>query len=228
MGPVVIPCPGPTQTSNFVVELHFDGTNGSTTFPNTAIGGSTAWTSSGAGAVLAAPSFKFGTANLSVASSNYAHSNNSADFGSFGTGEFAIGFWIMRGSVTGARQNMFGMGNGGLTGGYYYGAILANNTFLFSLNDAQSVTTAAIADTNPHYIEINRVGNNLYTSLDGTFSAATDVTGVSANAAGGFSVGTLGDFVATFYTGRVDEFVIVKGAHLHSASFTPAASPFCS
>ena len=217
----------PAQNSNFVVVLHFDGTNGSTTFTNSAIGGSTAWTSTGAGAVLAAPSFKFGTANLSLASSNYAHSNNSADFGSFGTGDFAFSFWIKRGSVAGVRQNTFGMGNAGLAGGYYIGKFDAANTFTFGINEVQNVTTAAITDTNQHNIEINRVGNNLYIALDGVFSAATDVTGVSANAAGGFSIGTLGDFGGSFFTGNVDEFVIVKGAHLHSASFTPYTSAFC-
>lgn len=216
------------QTSNFVVVLHFDGTNGSTTFTNSAIGGSTAWTSTGAGAVLSTATFKFGTASLSTASNNYANSNNNADFGSLGTGDFAFSFWLKRGAVTGLRQNMFGMSNAGLTGGFYYGDINSSGAFTFSINDTQLVTTtAAITDTNWHNIEVNRIGSNMYIALDGTFSAATNVTGVSANASGSFSVGTLGDFGGSFFTGNTDEFVIVKGASLHSASFTPNSAPFC-
>lgn len=97
VGPVSSGGSGDPYFSNVVSLLHFDGTNGSTTF--TDVIGKT-WSAVGS-AQLSTATKKYGTAalNLSAASGDAISTPGHADF-NFGTGDFTIEGWFCPAATT--------------------------------------------------------------------------------------------------------------------------------
>lgn len=214
------------------VLIHFDGTDGSTTITDTSIGGSVkTWTAAGNGQIDTADSKFGGSSFLSDGTGDYISTPDHSDF-SVGSGDFTYDFWIKR-ADTGTRRGICGQVNGsGAAGGgleFEYNSSNQARATIYYNSGANAVTEtgATLTDTASwHHIAVIRNGNTLYIATDGTLSAGTSVSGVTADdATGVFHIGRLGLFGNT-WNSHIDEFRISVGIARWTANFTPPTFPY--
>lgn len=210
--------------------IHFDGTNGSTSFPdNTMAGSSHSWTANGT-AALSTAQFKFGTASLLLDGSSWINTADSTDF-AFGTADFTWDYWIKRSETGTAQHNLCGQGNSGLTTTYNYMKLnptTSTVTFAMTSDTLLANGPVAITDTNWHHIAAVRNGSNLMVAIDGVFGTPLNIGSASYTDGGGsFSVGRVGDFAAgSLFPGNIDEFRITKGYARWTSNFSVPAQPY--
>lgn len=217
------------------VLLQMNGSDASATFTDNNAGGSAkTWTVSGAGnnAQIDTADFKFnGASGLFDGTSDFITTPDDADF-SAGSGDFTVDFWIKRADA-GTRRGLCGQADAaGANGGgleIEYSAANALKATIYYNSGANAVvdTGATLSDTASwHHIAAIRSGNTLFTATDGTLSAGTSVTGITADNSGGvMHVGRLGLF-GNGWNGWIDEFRISIGIARWTANFTPPIYPY--
>lgn len=224
MVPAFMAGAGNARPAGTVFLCHCDGTNGSTTFVDeigktiTAVGN----------AQITTTTPKFGTgAYLGDGSGDYIYAAASSDF-VFGTGDFTVAFWIKT--------------NDDLSSKWLAGASIANDTdagtwavlpisnvdLRLYLGGSGFIVSGAVTDLGNNawrHIAITRSGNSVRLFLDGaqvgsTYNASGLSFGPSGRpiAFGGSSGGSV--------NGRFDELLVVKGAAVWTANFTPPVEPY--
>lgn len=219
---------GPTDPdfASVVSLLHFNGTDGSTTF--TDVKGKT-WTSSNAAtARLSTADSKFGTASLLLSGGNIS-TPDSADW-HFGSGDFTIECWVKPTTLTQTGGIVAQWDGGG--GGRSFILFHVNSNFQFSYSTNGTSFTNAFAaaagwstsawqhiavscnsGTIRGYVNGVQVGTN-HTRVGALFDSFRAL-GVGDNSSGG-----------TSYQGRVDDLRITKGVGRYPAAFTPPTAAF--
>jgi YD repeat-containing protein len=205
--------------------LHFDGTNGSTTF--TDVLGHT-FTSSN-GAALSTANFKFGTGSLGLNGSNQSISTpSSTDFDL--QGDFTIEAWVYynAGSTSAAQtlvsrddgsgsQNKWGFGVNVLSAGNF--SLHRNGSGNSNLN----WPWAPNANTWYH-LAIVRQSNNWTVYVNGTSLGTVVDTNPMPLTTAPLVIGALGE--GLWYTnGYIDEMRITSGTAVYTANFTPPTAP---
>lgn len=205
----------------FVVGLfHCNGTNGSTTIPDSA---GYAWTVTGSAAL--STSFKlFGTASMLNGGTGGAHGllSPSGTEWTFGTNDFCVEFWYRPASLSGSLilfDMRSGAGNNGL-------AIYTNGSSLrVYANLADRITGATLSVGTAVRIAVARVSGTTRLFVNGTQSGSsyTDGNNYSSTRC---AVGYQYFNNAAASGGYYDEIRITNGAGRYSANYTLATDEF--
>lgn len=196
--------------------LHFDGSNGATTFTDSNFGGSAhAWTTVGSSA-LSSVAAKFGATSCKFNNSQITTPNH-ADF-VLGTKNWTVDFWYNANGVSGGGfQGLCGqVGTGGITdtGLNIYrdnnnkivaGAYIGSNTWTVT-------STTSINNSAWHFIRFKRDGNSLKLEIDGVQEGGTlAISGAINNSTSVFGVGGCGSSVPNTSSGYIDDFRLSVG-----------------
>ncbi len=226
---------GPTDPyfANVVSLLHFNGTNGSTTFTDEK--GKT-WTANGS-AALDTSDKKFGSASLYLSATgtpgNNIQSPTSADW-AFGNGDFTIEMWAKQQTANIGAGQYLGMFTVAETGGL--GCFLfdtAQKLNMTSVFASVLLTGTAVAGTGSwdHYAwskeTISGTAHN-YLFFNGVQCGTNTVASnfVQQLARIGRRGGSGGGTDSGQFQGWIDEFRATKGVCRYNANFTPPTAPF--
>lgn len=205
---------------NSIVLMHFDGTNGSTTF--TDVYGHIFSVGAGSPA-LSTSNPKFGTAALSLDGASSITSPSTGAFG-FGTGPFTVEAWVDT-SISGGTQTIAGcwaLSNhwifvfaAGSAGALNFGT----ETSLLGGGSTSAITTGAY-----HHLCAVRSSGTLTYYVDGT-SVGSVSSSANIGSGDALEIGRNGAFGGTWYaTGNIDELRISNVAR-YTSNFTPSG-PF--
>jgi hypothetical protein len=200
------------------VLLHFDGTNGSTTFTDSA---SHAFTLIGSPTISTAQS-KFGGASMAAASGN-SITCTSADF-AVGTGDFTFEGWYYL-LTRSTDRGFFNLSNAiaSVNEGIGVSANYGTDTLAYLLNNSYNGTSTNLSQNTWYHIALTRASGTCKLFANGTQAATwSDTTNYTDTV---LKVGSY--YGATWSTqGYVDEFRFSKGIARYTANFTPPASVF--
>jgi hypothetical protein len=209
--------------------LHMNGTDGSTTFTDSATGEPHTWTAAGNAQIDTAQSKFGGASGLFDGNGDYIWSADSADW-AFGDGNFTIDFWAKR-TRSGTNEWIFGQGGSSLQ--QYWGMQWYNDNYVycnFRKADGGTVqlkSTITISDTNWHHYAYVRDGNTLRLFIDGVARGTANVTGQSQiDNPYKFVIGRVGEYNGYYFAGWVDEFRISKGIARWTSNFTPPTEEY--
>lgn len=231
--------PGDPDYNSVSLLLHFDGTNGATTFtdnsqsPKTVTGNgnaqiSTAQSKFGGASLLldgngdflsiaANAAFNFGTSDFTVEAFIYntSETNNfQTIFANFNSASYTSGarFFIVYGGFAPVVAQRRKVGFGGFN-------LAANQSFLLS-------TTSILVNTWYH-VAVTRQGDTFRLFVNGVLEATATKTDAMNFSINGTRIGANGwDGVASNFTGHIDELRVTKGVCRYSATFTPPTAPF--
>ncbi|TXH45620.1 MAG: LamG domain-containing protein [Desulfurellales bacterium] len=213
--------------------LHFDGSDGSTSFVDSNAGGSAhTWTANG-DAQLDTAQLKFGTASgLFDGSGDYISAPDHADF-SLGSSDWVIDFWLKT-AVSGLMYICGQCDGAGSTSSIAaYVEKTAGNVLRVAVNVGGSIysvagTTAVNTGAQVHCAAV-RSSNTLKLYVNGV-KEGTDASGLGAiNDSGSpFGVGGLGVYGFTRFNGWLDEFRLSVGTDRgwNGASFSVPTAPY--
>lgn len=208
--------------------LHCDGTDGSTSFPDSSSSAHTV--TAGGNAQIDTAQFKFGTGSFLGDGSDYLSLDGSADF-TFGTGDFTIDFWVRLASG-GAIQTLYDGRPSGSGGGPGYPAIYVStdNTVRFYQNGDRITGTTALSTGGVWYhVALARSGTSTKLFLNGTQEGSTlsDSTNYLGGSAGRPFLGGNSEAPGSFsLNGWMDEIRVSKGIARWTANFTPPSQPY--
>lgn len=213
--------------ANVVALLHFDGTNGSTTFTDSK--GLHTWTAAGS-AVLFTSEKKFGTASgdFRASGGTYITTTSHADFG-FGTGDFTIeGQNFYSPGTSGVFQCMFDNRSASNEGIGIYNGDSSSHPYLDAYN-ASSIIASSSTSGNfgfgvwDHWA-VTRASNTLRGFINGTQVFSITDSRTYASSAQPY----IGNSYALSQPSRslLDEIRITKGVARYTANFSPPTAPF--
>jgi hypothetical protein len=220
----------PTGNDSFTkVLLHMDGTDASTTFTDSNIGGSAhTWTAAGNAQIDTAQSVFGGASGLFDGTGDWISTPDHADF-NLGTSNFSIDFRFRMGGGDGAGIYFAGQTDAGAltaAGSSFYILRNTDGTILAALSDGTAFTTISTVsayttavNTGWHHLEFTRSGSNIYLLIDGVQAATTAFTGTVPNVATVLSIGSRNNSSGPF-NGWIDEFRLSVGVARHAAAFT--------
>lgn len=134
---------GDPYFSSVVALLHMDGTNGSTTIPDST--GKHTWSANGNAAISTAQS-KFGTGSCAFdGSGDWLTSSGHADFG-FGSGDYTVEFWLYADNVAGT-QCIFDNRNASNEGIAIYSCISGNSGVWGVANGSATIVVGSVLTT---------------------------------------------------------------------------------
>jgi len=221
---------GDPYFSNVTCLLHFDGSNGGTTFTDS----SGNCIMSGVNATTTTSFFKYGTASGDFISNNAYVYVSSALTGvaDFGTEDFTVEMYVYR--TTSARDIFFDTRQNGQTLGHFTLStpasgsnlqIVINSTIYTSTNAIpinEWVHIAATRESGTVRGFINGVlgltSTNSFSITDGTNSTYPPIIGATGNPWGASTTNN--------FDGYLDEFRVTKGVARYTASFTPPTEAF--
>jgi hypothetical protein len=220
--------------SNVVSLLHFDGTNGSTTFTDQK---GKAWSRFGTATITTAEK-KFGSGSLDVVNANDGgiKTPDAVDW-DFAAGDWTLECFIYQKTLTnhaGGQHYYFGSYLNGIQGYspwvvYSSGSGIGVSVSQTNAGWLWNTSGGTLTLNTWAHIALVRDGSNLRLFLDGAQVGTTgSITGSLFDTAGGCQIGRMdipsgGSLV---FNGYVDDFRATKGVARYTAPFTPSASPF--
>ena len=210
---------------NSTALLHFDGTNGSTTFTDVY---TSTW-SAVSGAALSTTSPKFGTASLLLnGSSDFIKTTNNI-FGP-GSGDFTFECFFKSSNNSGSRV-LFGSQNSGafngvlcfVNGGQLYMLCgSGGGSWLVAITGGTTVSTGTW-----YHAAFVRYGNRFDCYLDGVSQSNVTTAGTIINNSSGIAIGSADPLGASSpFAGNIDDARIWIGGARYTANFTPPAAAF--
>jgi hypothetical protein len=205
---------GDPDFSSVVSLLHFDGTNGSTTFTDQ-IGA--AWTVN-TGPTISTAESKFGGASGSFGSGSIQ--KNGGTSYAFGTGDFTLEMWLRRNTGSGVifddRVGSFGAG---------MALYIPNATddLIFFANGGNQITATPYSTGTFRHVAICRASGTTRLFIDGV-SAGTysDTNDYQANT---WVLGAAFNNTAQ-QSCYIDDFRATNGVARYTSNFTPPTAPF--
>ena len=207
--------------SNVVALLHFDGTDGSTTFTDekghafTALGNAQIDTSEK----------KFGTGSgLFDGSGDYLSAASSADFG-FGSGDWTVESFVRPSVTPVGNVCLFDNRSSGVQGiGIYVSANMSGNKFSIATNSAIVAYGGTFTQNQWAHMAVTRSGNTVRGFIAGVLMFTyTDTRTYASSAPLKFGADNVG---GAQFNGRTDEFRVTKGIARYTSGFTPPSAPF--
>lgn len=213
------------------IMLHFDGSNGSTTFTDVNAGGSShVWTPTNA--TISNLSAKFGSTSM-LTSAGYISTPAHADF-NIGTNDFAVDFWFNNNGVAGSGYGLCGqsdsVGNigtqsffitrAGATGPIFVSLVSSGAGALSSLTG----TTGFSGTSGWHHVALTKSGTTFRLFVDGVLEASTTLPSINASSRP-FTIGRAGDS-GTASSASIDEFRLTVGSPRWTANFIPKSSAY--
>lgn len=217
---------GDPDFSNVTALMHFDGTNGSTTFTDE-IGHTFSAVS---GAKLSTANKEFGTAALILnGSSDYITTPDNADF-DFGSGDFTIECWVYADTSVsnGVISKRPATADGWAIEVRNTGALWLRAKVAGSYSDTQVATAGgAVASNTWTYIALTRSGTAWRFFVNGVVQVNTTISGTLDNQSVALAIGnSVYNTPEDPFNGSIDELRITKGIARYTANFTPPAAPF--
>jgi hypothetical protein len=207
-----------------VLLMHFDGTDGSTTFTDEY--GHTV-TPSGNAQIDTAQS-KFGGASAYFdGTGDYLSGTYTSDF-SFGTGNFTIECWIYPTSFADERTIFTTFTTFQTGGGFLLDYdITTGRPRFFSKGTSALIATSGLTLNAWNHVAIVRAGSARTFYVNGTAAGSdTNSDDIDGTSLSNFYVGTLGTSGTNLALGYYDELRITKGEALYTANFTPPSAAF--
>jgi hypothetical protein len=199
--------------------LHFNGTNGSTTF--TDVKGNT-WTPNACTITTAESKFGGASGNFTV---NGAHiRTGSASWFDFGAGDFTIECWAKKGAGGSGDQHLWDAWSSRFLFRYRNGA---PQLFLSGVSGGSPLLSfsATISSSVFTHVALVRNGNTWTCYFDGTSVATTTNSGTISSTADNLTIGN-SDGSGDTFGGYIDEFRVTKGVARYTANFTPPTTAF--
>lgn len=219
----------PVDDGYTVSLLHFNGTDGATSFIDES--GKT-WTAAGSAQIDTAQS-KFGGASLLLdGTTDYISTPDSADF-NFSNGNFTIDFWFRAASTMDNFDTWFGIWNSTPANTNYikfdYGSGGAIRFVVVASSSVVAEYTASSAQTFTagtwYHLAVVRNGTNILIFKDGTSLTLTTSTAISSSSlpdlTGAAVYGSDRANASRDINGHIDEARISKGIARWTANFTP-------
>lgn len=222
---------GDPHFSNVTLLLHFDGTNGGTTFtdnsPNNCVITANSVTTN-------TSTVKYGTASANFSSNSsylYVSSANSG-VANFGTDDFTVEMFVYR--TTSARDIFFDTRQSGQTTGHFTLSTPSSGSNLEVVIDGTTYATSTTIPTNQWvHIAATREGSSVRGFIDGVLGvSATDSTSITDGTNSTYPplIGATGNpwgfSTANNHDGYIDELRVTKGVARYTANFTPPTEPF--
>lgn len=202
--------------------LHMDGTDGSTTFTDSALNPATI-TAVGNAQIDTAQSVFGGASGLFDGSGDRLTVPDSNDW-DFGTSDFTIDFRVRFNTLAGGHRCVFEIGNY-TSSGIIFQRNTDGNLYYAQDNSLKSIAWTPSLSTWYH-IALVRIGRYTYMYVDGSLFTTFDFTStqnLAANA--GVSIG-YGNTGTNYFDGWLDEFRISKGTARWTAAFTPPTEAY--
>jgi len=219
----IIPPPPPSTSSSL---LHFDGTNGSTSFPDVY---APTWVQHG-GAQLSTANPKFGSASLLLnGTTDYIQTSDLTDF-SFGSADFTVEGWFFNAGTSGSDQTMWStLAFTPSLNGFNIRTNGAGTAVLFEayyLNGGVGgLTSNPITPGIWHHVAVVRISGSVSFYVDGLMVGG--LTMPTMNSLYGTAMGLrFVDSPSNYFNGYLDEWRVSKSA-IYTAPFTPTG-PFAS
>jgi Concanavalin A-like lectin/glucanases superfamily len=215
--------------------LHMNSTEVLWTDSN-AGGGSHTWTPNGS-ASIDVTNVKLGTGcGLFNGTTDYITTPDSADY-TLGTGDWTLDCWFNIAAGDGAGGVLRYMAGQADAAAANFSLTLdraASNKInvLVGLQAGGSVSLSSANNytgaTNGgwHHLAIVRSGGTLSMYIDGILENSTAISGAVFDSAANWSVGRLGQFASSFWSGRIDEFRLSVGIARWTANFTPPVDEY--
>lgn len=214
---------GDPHFANVVSLLHFDGSDGSTTFTDQ-IAGRT-WTRTGANIAIRTAQSKFGGASLGsgAASGNYLTSDTPASDFTFGTGDFTIELWHRTPASLASFWFIidFRSSTNDLKPCLFY-----NGAWIYYTGGAVRISGSTASTNTWYHIAVSRASGTTRLFVDGVQQGGNYTDGnsyVQCRAAINCAGDSLGSFGANAYW---DDLRITKGVGRYTSTFTPPSAAF--
>lgn len=189
-----------------VIGLHFDGTNGSTTFVDNSPTPKTV-TAVGA-AALTTTNPKFGTAALGNAGGTNSRANIAANSAwAFGTNNFTIALWCRTASINGLLIGQF-TNTAGAWALYYGGATLVYASRYANTNVFNRAVT--LFNNGWNHVAVTRSGTTATLYINGVQNGATATDAANYGASG------IDLYIGEQWNGALDDVLIYNGVALNS------------
>lgn len=216
-------------TSEVLVALNGEGTNGSTTITDSSSYARTC--SVGGNAVISTAQFKFGTASMSIpndgSTSNYIDVADVAAF-DIGTGDFTIEYFAR---WTSAVQDQFPFDLGSITAsrGFTLNPALATRIDVTANGiNLQSITSLTINTGTWYHFAACRSGTSLRIYQDGTQIGTTITTSANITTNEGITIGNRGSRSAgTAMGGFIDGFRFTNDAKYTGTTLVVPTTGWC-
>lgn len=212
--------------ANVVSLLHFNGTNGSTTFTDQK--GKT-WTATGNAQISTSGSEMGGASLLLDGTGDYIETPDAADW-DFGSGQFCIEL-LARFAAAQTNAAFISQWNSA-TGTSGWALYISGGTLRMRLQSGSTNYDVNYAFTptigQRYHIAVSRDASNVVRLfLDGTLVASAAYAVAVNNDSANVRIGALQGFAGTFdLNGRIDEVRVTKGAARYTANFTPPTTAF--
>lgn len=210
---------GPTDPNwaNVSSLLHFNGSNGSTTFTDQK---GKVWTPSGNAQISTAQSVYGGASGLFDGTGDYVQTPSHIDF-KFGTGDFTLEFWLKTSDTSGNVASVINA-----EAGAWALVIVANTIYwqtTYSVTNLFNTSAATLTDNAWHHVVVQRTSGTTVLGWDGVSKvSASDTTNYNP-AAGVIRIcsGANGDLAC-----NMDDFRVTKGVARYTFPFTPPTAQF--
>ena len=222
-----------TADGSDVLLLHMDGSDGSTTFTDSA--DSKTVTANGNAQIKTSVGLspKFGTGSaLFDSSGDYLSASDSSDW-DFGSGNFTIDMWVYLYSSTGTKflaiqRTSFGNNHAWgcfIDTGKFGWQYTTNGT---SVNNTYFDTNVSTLEDGWHHIAYVRNGTTLTLYIDGVAETTTVnmSTNTIYNSSANLEIGGTSVLASESIDGLIDEFRISKGTAEWTTNFTPPSSEY--
>ena len=214
--PVIVQ--GDPNYSVRVAGLHFEGTNGSTTFVDNCPSPQTYTAHTGDS--ISTTEFKFGASSLRNGG-GWIDAPSASVFAP-GTGDFGIGGWFRR--DVGGSGNLFTFANQNWN--VYYDNTASKLKFWDGTADRID-GGAALAQNTWVHVWLERTGTAVKLFSDGTQVGATYTDSGPTNlTAAALMIGAYRSPSTAFFFGYIDDFLFYKGVSVWSSNFTPPTATF--
>jgi hypothetical protein len=214
--PAVVGIPG-------IALLHFDGTNGSTTFtdvyPKT-------WTASN-GAALSTAQAKFGPSSLLLASNAYISTPSIANL-VMTTNDFTLEAQIYPTTLSGSEVIFGKQNSGGAQEGYTYFASGTGLQFFVGIGGTYvgpSGAAGTLTLNTWQHIALVRQGSTFTSYINGVSVQTYSNAGTIGDSGNPLAIGAAGSAGTSPFPGYIDEVKISRVAQ-YTGNFTPPSGPF--
>ncbi len=218
--------------------LHMNGADGSTTFTDSADGGTHTWTAHGNAQIDTAQSVFGGASGLFDGTGDYIDTPDSEDHEP-AAGDFTLDLRVRFNSVTGL-QTLFGRrtdveGNQKDFFGAYYDAATHRLNFAAVVNEVGKGTYYCPWTPSTgiwYHLAFVRSGSNFYIFINGVSQTLTEGAAINSNnltfslTGEKLTVGRYGNWNDYYFNGWIDEFRFSKGIARWTANFTPPGAPY--
>jgi hypothetical protein len=218
---------GDPYWASVVSLLHFDGTNGSTTFTDQT--GKTWTAQNGAHIDTATPLFGTAAGVFAGGGSN-DHISTPDDASWEFAGDYTLEGAINTGTVSGNEVILAKTPGGGAFASWLIFRVGADLQFYSSSNGSSwdivsALSIGTVTINTYHRWAVTRSGNNYYTHMDGVYAntATSSLTPINNN--GAVRIASY-DGISFAYAGFVDEFRATAAARYTNANYTLAAAAF--